>query len=55
LYKFFKYFTTDKQVIHEPTSKTCKGDNNEPSTSAGGHLTSENISATASATSTTEE
>jgi hypothetical protein len=43
LYKFFKCLTTNKQAIHEP------------STSASGHLTSENISATASATSTTEE
>jgi hypothetical protein len=45
----------DKWVIHEPTAKTCEGDSGEPSTSASGHLTSENVSATTSATSTTEE
>jgi hypothetical protein len=45
----------DKWVICEPTAKTCAGDTGQPSTSASGHLTSENVSATTSATSTTEE
>jgi hypothetical protein len=44
-----------KQVIHEPTAKTCEGDSGEPSTSVSGHLTSANIYATTSATSTIEE
>jgi hypothetical protein len=44
-----------KRVICEPTAKICEGDSGEPSTSASGHLTSENVSATTSATSTTEE
>jgi hypothetical protein len=45
----------DKWVIREPVAKTCEGDSGEPSTSASGHLTSENVSVTTSATSTTEE
>jgi hypothetical protein len=45
----------DKWVIREPAAKTCEGDSGEPSTSASGHLTSENVSATTSAISTTEE
>jgi hypothetical protein len=45
----------DKWVIREPAAKTCEGDSGEPSTSASEHLTSENISAATSATSTREE
>jgi hypothetical protein len=52
---FNKCFTMDKRLIPEPTAKTCEGDSGEPSTSASGHLKSENVSANASATSTTEE
>jgi hypothetical protein len=52
---FNEYFTMDKWVIREPAAKTCEGDSGEPSTSASGHLTSENVSVTTSATSTTEE
>jgi hypothetical protein len=48
-------FTMNKWVIREPAAKTCEGDSGEPCTSASGHLTSENVSATTSATSTTEE
>jgi hypothetical protein len=44
-----------QRVILEPTAKTYEGDNGEPITSASGHLTSENVSATTSATSTIEE
>jgi hypothetical protein len=45
----------DKRVIREPAAKTCEADSGEPSTSASGHLTSENVSATILATSTIEE
>jgi hypothetical protein len=45
----------DKWVIRDPAAKTCEGDSGETSTSAIGHLTSENVSATTSATSTREE
>jgi hypothetical protein len=44
-----------KWVIREPTAKTCERDSGELSTSASGHPISENVSATTSATSTTEE
>jgi hypothetical protein len=52
---FNKCFTTDRWVIREPAAKTCEGDSDEPSTSASGHLTSENVSATTSVTRTREE
>jgi hypothetical protein len=45
----------DKSVIREPTVKTCEAGSGEPSTSTSRHLTSENISATISATSATKE
>jgi hypothetical protein len=45
----------DKWVIRETTSKICEGDSGEPCTNASGHLTSENVSAITSATSTREE
>jgi hypothetical protein len=45
----------DKRVVREPTADICEADSGEPSTSASGHLTSENVSAITSATSTTEE
>jgi hypothetical protein len=44
-----------KWIICECTDKTCKGDSSECSTSFSGHLTSENVSATTSETSTAEE
>jgi hypothetical protein len=52
---FNKCFTMDKRIVREPTAKTCEADSGEPSTIASGHLTSENVSATTSATSTTGE
>jgi hypothetical protein len=52
---FNKCFTMDKWVIREPIAKTCEGDSGEPKTSDSGHLTSEDVSAYTSATSTTEE
>jgi hypothetical protein len=45
----------DKRVICKPATKICEADSGEPSTSASGHLISENVSATTSATITTEE
>jgi hypothetical protein len=47
---FNKCFTTDKRVFREPTAKTCEADSGEPSTSVSGYLTSEDVSATTSAT-----
>jgi hypothetical protein len=45
----------DKWVISELTVEICEGDNGDPSTSASEHPTTENVSATTSATITTEE
>jgi hypothetical protein len=45
----------NKRVIREPTAKTCEADIGEPSTSASGHLTSQNVSTTTSVTSTKRE
>jgi hypothetical protein len=51
---FFVVFRTNGLFVNL-TLKTCEGDSGEPSTSAGGYLTSDNVSAPTSALRTTEE